>query len=403
MDARDAINNIKTDTGSLLLNPRFIGPCMAGLFCLIVATVVNIAYLFIMATVLLSLPVAGYIIGSIILKKCTVSREARVVTTQGEKVFLTIRIKTSLGILPPGLIVQDNLPEWIEIESNSGYETAWEQNVEIFVTLKAEKRGRYQLGPSELIAMDPLGMLKIRRQVPGVTELIVYPKSIPFRIGRLAGGNREFDNPYNQGKLAPRGDFAGVREYRQGDELKRIHWKTTARTQQLAVMEFEDSTTGSIVVMLDLSKGNDYGAEPMTALDVATSATAFVLRECLSVKRPVQLVLPSKDEMIKTDVHSPGSLATALTLLADARADSTATAVDLVRTCPPGAEAILITARAGMETVQAVKEAERRGIRLMVGLVDPQPFGRQSADDLSAAELERAGADVELIREAARQ
>lgn len=401
MDARDTINNIKTDTGSLLLNPRFIGPCMAGLFCLIVATVVNIAYLFVMATVLLSLPVAGYIIGSAILKKCAVSREARVVATQGEKAFLTIQIKTSLGSLPSGLIVQDKLPEWVEIENNSGYETAWEQDAEIFVILRAGRRGRYQIGPSELLAMDPLGMLRIKRQVPGVTEYIVYPKAIPFRIGRLIGGNKEFDHPNNQGKLAPRGDFAGVREYRPGDELKRVHWKTTARTQRLSVMEFEDSTAGSMVVMLDLSKGNDYGTQPMTALDVAASAAAFVLRECLRTKKPVRLALPSENEIVRTDIHSPGSLATALTMLADARANSTITAVDLAKSCPPGAGAILITARAGEETTQAVREASRRGISLMIGLVDPQPFGRQSADDISAAELERAGADVELIREAA--
>ncbi|MEN6372691.1 MAG: DUF58 domain-containing protein [Armatimonadota bacterium] len=399
MDARDKIKNIKADTGSLILNPRFIGPCLAGLFCLIVATVLNVAYLFTMATILLALPFAGYIIGIIILKNCTVKREPLVVTTQGESASVTVKVECRLGRLSSELTVNDKLPKWIEPEENTGLEIFHEQCVEIHSSFKALRRGRYQIGPASLQTIDPLGMLRLRCRVPGNTELIVHPRPIPFRINLVAGGNMEFEQLNLSGRTAVRGDFAGVREYRFGDEFKRIHWKTTARTQRLSVMEFEDSTIGSVTVMLDLSKGCDYGAEPVTSLDIAAGAAAFALKECLSHKRQSRLAIPRDNTVLNIDVHRPGSIDSALNALSDAKADSTLSAVDLVGSCPNGSSAILIATKATKETIAAVRDAALRNISFIVALVDPEPFGRHSDDEVSIAGLEQAGANVELIRE----
>lgn len=399
MDARDTIKNIKTDTGSLLLNPRFIGPCMAGLFCLIVATVLDIAYLFTMATVLLALPFAGYIIGIVILRSCTVNREPLVVATQGEIAEVVLKIECGLSRLPPGLTVRDKLPKWVEAKDNVGFEIFPERSVEIHSSFRVTRRGRYRIGPAKLFAVDPLGMLRLKHRAQGVTDLIVHPRPVPFNIGRLAGGRMEFECPNRSGRLAPRGDFAGVREYRFGDEFRRIHWKTTARTQRLSVMEFEDSTIGSVMIMLDLSNGSDYGDAPITSLDIAAGAAAFALRECLRQRRPARLSLPGETSVYDLDVHSPGSLSTALNVLSDAKADSSLSSIDLLRSCPGGYDAILISSRATKETSAAANEAAMRGISLIIALVDPEPFGRQSPDEVSVADLERAGAYVELIRE----
>ncbi|MEN6519935.1 MAG: DUF58 domain-containing protein [Armatimonadota bacterium] len=404
MDARDTIKNIKVDTGSLILNPRFVGPCLAGLFCLVVATVLNVTYLFTMATILLALPSASYIIGIILLRNCAVKREPLVVTTQGERASAAIEIECRLGRLPSELIVKDKLPQWVEAEDSTVMEVFHLQSVEIHSSFKTLRRGRYQIGPASLLASDPLGMLRLNHQVPGVTELIVHPRPIPFRTDLMASGNREFDHQNLAGRVAPRGGFAGVREYRSGDEFKRIHWKTTARTQRLSVMEFEDSTIGSVIIMFDLMKGCDYGTEPVTSLNTAAGAAAFALKLFLHHRRPARLVIPRNNAVLGIDVHSPGSMNSALNTLSDAKADSSLSAIDLVRSCSSGSDAILISPLATKETIAAVMEAVSRNIRLVVALVDPAPFGRkQSSDEVSVAELEQAGANVELIIHEARQ
>jgi uncharacterized protein (DUF58 family) len=204
MDARNTLKNVKTDTTSLLLNPRFVGPCIAGLFCLTVATVLGVSYLFTMATVLLALPVAGYIIGAIMLRTCTISREPQITTTQGEIASVAVEIRTSLGSLPAGLVVNDKLPKWIEAEENAGFRVFRERSVEIHIPFKSLKRGRYSVGPAVISAIDPLEMFRLKRQIPGLTDLIVHPKPVPFRINRLLSGDKGFEHTNKSGHHASR-------------------------------------------------------------------------------------------------------------------------------------------------------------------------------------------------------
>jgi uncharacterized protein (DUF58 family) len=136
-------------------------------------------------------------------------------------------------------------------------------------------------------------MFRLKRKVVDTAELVVYPKPVPIRKDQLTGGAGEAGTTIVSGKAAPRGDFAGVRDYRIGDELKRVHWKTTARTQKLAVIECEDSVQQSVTIALDLSRGADFGKGTVTSLDTATGAAAYAIRGYLKAGRDVHVVIPN--------------------------------------------------------------------------------------------------------------
>lgn len=399
MDARDRLKNITYETGVMFLNPRFIGPCLAGLFCLIVATVIGISYLFTMATILLALPIASYVIGMIILRGCSVTRDKVLIAEQGRPGAVEVRVKSSRMHPPRGLLLRDHLPRLVHAEEKCGALPPVGKEAKVSIGFVARKRGRYRLGPIEASCWDPLGMLHLRGRLAGTTELIVYPREVPFRVGRLLSPGRDADSIYPSGRLAPSGEFAGIREYRHGDELRRIHWKTTARAQRLTVKELEDTSVGSVTVILDTYSGSDFGRGPVTALDVAAGAVAYAVKQYIDMGMTVRMMLMNGETMISVKLRSPKDLAEAMIALADAKSDSPTAAEDLLRVCGRKEAVLLVTCGGGGRLVDAVRNATMHGGRIMIGLVDLQPFDKLKPIAPCIDSLERAGACVEVIRE----
>ena len=75
-------------------------------------------------------------------------------------------------------------------------------------------------------------------------------------------------------------DFYGVREYAPGDELRRVHWRTTARTGTLAVAEYAQGVTLDVTVALDLFQDayKGTGSEEHSALETAVTLAATLHR-----------------------------------------------------------------------------------------------------------------------------
>lgn len=383
--------------GSLVLNPRFIGPCIAGMFCLAVATVVGVTYLFMMASALLALPIAGYIVGSRMLRNCRVTRDRRITATQGERVSASLHVRSDRGLLPRGLILQDTVPAHIRQEGH-GVLVPPETEAHVAAWIVPAKRGRYKLGPLVASAFDPMGMFRLERRIGGFSELIVYPKPVRVGMGRLSRGSRDFGTRHTSGRLAPRGDFAGVRDYRPGDESRRIHWKTTARTQRLSIVEYEECVLDSLTIAIDLSAGSDYGRGEYTSLDVATGAAAYCVRESIRVGRSVRLLLPVGAEITSQEIRGVSDLAAALTALAEAQAGSTVTISDLLGRVERGRDFLLVLTGSDGSTTAAVGQAVGRGATVSIALVDPEPFHAHRRLEPAATDLEHAGANVEVLR-----
>ncbi len=101
---------------------------------------------------------------------------------------------------------------------------------------RARRRGRMRPGRMLVETFYPVGMLRAWTWVDLGMECIVYPR--PIEAGRLpasAGGDEEGEHTAGSGS----DDFAGIREYRPGDSLRQIAWKSLARGQGLYTKEFE--------------------------------------------------------------------------------------------------------------------------------------------------------------------
>lgn len=168
------------------------------------------------------------------------------------------------------------------------------------------QRGVYQLPALELRSAWPFGFLERRVKVTSAnTEVRVVPKV--FRIGGLPLPSLE--NPVMEGadSFMSRGahsEFAGVRDHRQGDSLKHIHWAASARMQHLVVREFHSYDMPSWLVVVDGEKGAAVGKGADTSFEYALQIAASMLDYARRNNQSLTLIVSSAHP-VRLDIH-PG-------------------------------------------------------------------------------------------------
>jgi uncharacterized protein (DUF58 family) len=140
--------------------------------------------------------------------------------------------------------------------------------------LHCSQRGYYSLGPLTVSSGDIFGFYPCTAIESEVDHVIVYPRiftlsqlSIPslYPVGEAKSEKRIFEDPSRT---------IGIRDYSPGDSLRRIHWKASARHQQLQVKVFEPSTTLKAGVFLAVDSFQNSGVWNETGLELGISTVA---------------------------------------------------------------------------------------------------------------------------------
>jgi len=154
---------------------------------------------------------------------------------------------------------------------------------ELRLWLRPRRRGRVELGAVQLSRTDPLGLVRGLAAVSAPARVIALPKRYRLPPIVLPGRRR-----FQQGGVAlatsvgDSEEFVGLREYRPGDPLQRMHWKSYARTGTPIVKEFQDEFFERHALILDTSTGRGEDAVFEEAVAVAASFVyAIDTRECL--------------------------------------------------------------------------------------------------------------------------
>ncbi len=151
------------------------------------------------------------------------------------------------------------------------------------VLARAMRRGRFRLGPIVVRSGDPFGIFQTVMRVPSEALLLVYPRVAPLPFWQLPGSFLEGNVLTGQRSLQSTSMVMGIREYRSGDAVNRIHWPSSVRHRTLQVKEFELDRTADLWIYLDLDRhwhrglGEDSTEE--RAVTVAASIVARALRE----------------------------------------------------------------------------------------------------------------------------
>jgi uncharacterized protein (DUF58 family) len=149
------------------------------------------------------------------------------------------------------------------------------------------RRGRYSLGPISLTVTDPFGLARRSWSAGASDEVTICPRVHELRPPPGAPGRLRSASPFAVRFHAPAVDgeeFLTLREYEVGDDLRRIHWRSTARTGELVVREDEAQWQPRAVVLLDTRPSAHDEASFEAAVEAAASVVARLSRSVLPVE-----------------------------------------------------------------------------------------------------------------------
>lgn len=162
--------------------------------------------------------------------------------------------------------------------------------IRVAYPLRPVLRGVHRIGPVTATATDPLGLAEFEWDLSGTDELMVLPLVVALRGLPPALGSGE-GTPGSS--LAHQGHGRTdvlVRPYRHGDELRRVHWRSSARHDELMVRLEERPWRGGSTVVLDRRESAHRGHGARSSLEFAVSLTASICAHLIGRGEPVALV-----------------------------------------------------------------------------------------------------------------
>ncbi|WP_261565069.1 DUF58 domain-containing protein [Frankia gtarii] len=159
----------------------------------------------------------------------------------------------------------------------------------IAIPLPTARRGVLRVGPAELVSSDPFGLFARSQQRGRPAAMHVYPVAQPLAPLPSTRAGRPDGLPVDsvtQGGVT----FHRLREYVPGDDLRHVHWRSSARTGTLLVRQYVDPSEPATTVLLDTRRQAYPPGEPgVAAFDAAVDAAASVLLASARPRFPVRL------------------------------------------------------------------------------------------------------------------
>lgn len=142
--------------------------------------------------------------------------------------------------------------------------------------VSAAQRGRYDIGPLQVALVDPFGLCRMTRRFHTTDSLTVVPRVVALPAVPLVGDWTGMGESRTRAVANSGEDDVVPREYRTGDELRRVHWKSTARSGELMVRREEQPWRTRATVLLDTRAAGHRGEGASSSFEWAVTAAASV-------------------------------------------------------------------------------------------------------------------------------
>jgi uncharacterized protein (DUF58 family) len=258
--------------------------------------------------------------------------------------------------------------------------------------LREVPRGRYAFDTVRLTIEDPFALARASLVQGERQALVVYPRLVS--LTRLfSEGQAQTQDGRRLLLRRPTGyELHGVREYVEGESLRNVHWRSTARRGRLMVKELEDAPSDEVAVLLD---GDELGAAG-ESFDVAVRAAGSILEAHVRRGRRCSLVVNSATREVQS-VASEGEWHRALEVLAGAEPTARTRVFALLQldggVIARSLELVVVTSRVDVPLVDRVmqRSLSRRGTSLVYVEATPGP-------EPQLLRLQSAGIPVAIVR-----
>jgi uncharacterized protein (DUF58 family) len=200
--------------------------------------------------------------------------------------------------VPEGIDPEPVLPGVPHRSVGAGFAPRGHERVTLTFSLRATRRGAYEIGPIRLRSGDWLGFTSVDAVLEPLASIVVYPSPLSVADHHRRSLRPLAETATKRGLLPDPLRFRGIREHRSGDPRKEIHWKASARLGSLQTKVYEPATSLDAVFLLNVATYDQYWiqADP-EATEVVISATAELIRLAADAGRQVGLVTNGIDNV----------------------------------------------------------------------------------------------------------
>ena len=240
------------------------------------------------------------------------------------------------------------------------------------------RRGLFVLGPTCLRTGDPFGLFSVSLPYPSALPLLVLPPIVPLPNIQIAPGGRSGDGRPRPNAIERTVSAATVREYVSGDSPRWIHWRTTARRDELYVRLFDGTPSGDWWILLDMDTDVQSGEAEDATDEHGIILAASLADQGIRMRHSVGLAAYSEELIWLPPEQGEGrrwEILRSLALISRGKRPLAEVLTRLQPSLGQHTSIIIITPAVDVEWVESLVPLIRRGAVPTVLLLDPASFG----------------------------
>lgn len=299
-----------------------------GLFVLAAVISLGVAYVNVgLATALVAaffsaVSLASFLMAQFSLYRIRVEREPMMDTTCNSKTNLPLRIINGAPFSRQSMVVCEKGDLFPNRRLNVAVRSLKpKESLLLMRPVRVVHRGHYSLNKIVLYGGDPAGIFRKRRvfRLPG--DILIAPRSVELESLPLHRNHKVM--PGHEGRpLALAGigkDFFGIRPYRHGDEMRLIHWKSTAAKRHLMVKEMEAQTVDRVAIIIDTNRADVGISEYENNFEFQASVAATIVEYLSSIFCYLSFYIQMEDRIVELHGDATGIKGKVLSLLTEVR------------------------------------------------------------------------------------
>ena len=333
-------------------------------------------------------------------------------------------VRVDLAIVPERAVEGDHVHVAVEVERRSQAPIGWASfrasfgrlgSREVLLTGHGKRlsgelelgrlgRGVYPLAEGSIAFGDFLGLGSVSVDLgQACPTVVVFPRIVDLSAVASQLGIRGETGSRLLLRRPAGFDLHSVRDYEQGESLRRVHWPSSARRGTLMVKELQDTPGDGVVVLLDCDPLGAAGEVSDSSFDAAARAAGSVAAACAARARPVTLMTTGRKRQVVSCGGGRGEIDSVLTALAGAEPNATHGLAQALRTdeaaATSGSALVVVT---GSPLAPAAEPLLRTAALRLVSIVwidAPSFAGRPTRADPGLLRVAASGIPVVVVRQ----
>ncbi|QIX26354.1 DUF58 domain-containing protein [Nocardioides sp. JQ2195] len=262
----------------------------AGVTAVVCAVVIGQQSLTRVGILLVTLPlVTAWLVGRSRYQLSLVRSVAPQLVVAGQTAQVTLDL-TNEGRTPTGmLLLEDHVPFVLGTRPRfvlDGLRPGAQRHVTY--QIRSDIRGRFDIGPMSVRVSDPFGLVELGRAFQATVPVTVTPRTVPLPAIPLTGAWTGSGDNRPRAFASGSAEDVTVREYRRGDDLRRVHWRSSARVGELMVRREEQPWQSRATVFVDnrilAHRGQGVASSLETAVSIAASIAIHLTQRGFTVR-----------------------------------------------------------------------------------------------------------------------